>query len=216
MTAGGPFQPAWSCGSTTPKPRSKPSPEHGKVRGSKMTKCCLVLVQSNKSFLIEVTLHMDQVCRKICKVQQWGSEQMLKPGVLCLLGGVIAKSMYIYKRYLTCCGRAVMVLRWCRRQIRSVSCHFFLQIHWVKHSGELCVSSYFFDNYTGKREALQNTYRKHVTDPWVEKLHFPLCNCTAPGQSHVSDQGSWTKQCDLHQSALFTIKPQGSPFCYNK
>lgn len=67
MTAGGPFQPAWSCGSTTPKPRSKPSPEHGKVRGSKMTKCCLVLVQSNKSFLIEVTLHMDQVCRKICQ-----------------------------------------------------------------------------------------------------------------------------------------------------
>lgn len=42
-----------------------------RVWGSKMIKCCLVWVQSNKSSLTEVTLSLEQVCRSICQ----GSER---------------------------------------------------------------------------------------------------------------------------------------------
>jgi len=129
VTSGSLFQPAQSCGSTTAKAHSKPSAEHRQIRVSKMMKCCLVLVQRNKSFRTEVTLHLDQLCRKICQGSAKRFRANAETRCAAPIGGFIAKSMYIYRRDLTCCRRAMPALRWGRRQTKSMRCPFFSQIH---------------------------------------------------------------------------------------
>lgn len=76
-----------------------------RVWGSKMIKCCLVWVQSNKSSLTEVTLSLEQVCRSICQ----GSERANAENRCAVpLGVFTAKSTSVDRTSLTCCGTAIL------------------------------------------------------------------------------------------------------------
>lgn len=81
---------------------------------------CLVSVQSNKSLLTEITLHLDQVCRNICQ----GSATMFRANVetRCTVPfrECSGKSTYTYRRFLTCCSSTLLGQRWGRS--RSGAC----------------------------------------------------------------------------------------------
>lgn len=173
MTFGGPFQPTQSCGSTAPKPYSKPSPEHGQIRVFIMMKSSRALVQNNKSLLrgystLGPGLQKD-FPKFSNKVQSkcWNQACCAFWRVYCKAPIHLQEVPYLLWESNVCSEMGqkadqehallFLVANSLCKSFREASCL-------ITSRTPLLVNT----------EALYNAHRKQVIDPWVEKPSFQL------------------------------------------
>lgn len=149
------------------------------VWGSKMIKCCLVWVQSNKSPLTEVTLHLEQVCRSVCQ----GSDKSKCWKQVCLCRGLLQNPWLWTGHLLAAVGQQFL--------------HSPQQIHGVKHPGEIHVSNSLSDTHTSSTEALW-VHTERISGILLQENHLfhSAIALNLAGAAEVA----WTKQGHVPQS----------------